>query len=123
MVEGGGAEVMLDGVSANARSAAIPRVNVLVGGECVRSGMGRRRGTHDREPRSRAQALQLCGFCIGYLTCIEEGRMTMWVDALVAAADRRRQAARIEVFNARRLRSRGCTVVIRLRERHVKKPY
>lgn len=55
------------------------------------------------------------------LTCIEEGRMTMWVDALAAATDRRRQAALIEVFNRLRLRSRGRVVVIRLRERSAKK--
>lgn len=54
-------------------------------------------------------------------TCIEEGRMTMWLDARAAAADRCRQAALIAVFNALRLRSRGRTAVIRLRERSAKK--
>ena len=36
---------------------------------------------------------------------------------LDAAADRRRQAALVEVFNKLRLRRRGAVVVIRLRER------
>ena len=45
----------------------------------------------------------------------------MWVDALDAANDRRRQAAPVEVFNKLGLQCRGCAVVIHLRERAVKK--
>jgi hypothetical protein len=51
------------------------------------------------------------------LTCVEAGRLTMWIDALDAAADRRRQAALVEVFNKLRLRCRGAVVAIRVRER------
>lgn len=51
------------------------------------------------------------------ITRVEVGRLTMWVDALDAANDRRRQAALVEVFNKLGLRCRGCTVVIHLRER------
>ena len=55
------------------------------------------------------------------LTCIEAERLTMWVDALDAADDRRRQAALVEVFNKLGLRCRGCIVVIHLRERAAEK--
>ncbi len=51
------------------------------------------------------------------LTCIEHGRLTLWVDALDAAADRRRQAALIEVFNRLGLKCRGRVVTIRLHDR------
>jgi hypothetical protein len=51
------------------------------------------------------------------LTCIERGRLTLWVDALDAAADRRRQAALVEVFNKLGLRCRGRVVTLRLHER------
>ena len=51
------------------------------------------------------------------LTCIEEGRLTMWVDALDAAEDRRRQAALVGVINKLGLRCRESLVVIRLRQR------
>ena len=55
------------------------------------------------------------------LTCVECERLTMWVDALDAANDRRRQAALVEVFNRLGLRCRGCVVAIHLRERTVQK--
>jgi hypothetical protein len=55
------------------------------------------------------------------LTCVSDGQITMWVEALDAAADRRRQAALVEVFNKLRLRCRGAVVVLRLRERTVGK--
>lgn len=51
------------------------------------------------------------------LTCVEAGRLTMWVDALDAADDRRRQAALVEVFNKLGMRCRGREVAIHLRER------
>jgi hypothetical protein len=51
------------------------------------------------------------------LTCIENGRLAMWVDALDAAEDRRRQAALVEVINKLGLRCRESVVVIRLRQR------
>nr|MBK7069852.1 hypothetical protein [Deltaproteobacteria bacterium] len=41
------------------------------------------------------------------LTVVETERLTMWVDALDAAEDRRRQAALVEVFNNLGLRCRG----------------
>lgn len=50
------------------------------------------------------------------LTCIADGQMTMWVDALAGAADRRRQGALAEALNRRELRCRGAKVVIRVRE-------
>ena len=50
-------------------------------------------------------------------TCVEAGWLTMWVDALDAANDRRRQAALVDVFNGLALRCRGCVVRIHLRER------
>ena len=49
-------------------------------------------------------------------TCIEDGKLTLWVDALDAAVDRRRQEALVEVFNTLALQCRGCTVTIRLRQ-------
>jgi hypothetical protein len=51
------------------------------------------------------------------LTVVETGRLTMWVDALDAAEDRRRQAGLVEVFNNLGLRCRGSAVVIHLRQR------
>jgi hypothetical protein len=54
-------------------------------------------------------------------TCIEDGKLTLWVDALDAADDRRRQAALVEVFNKLALRCRGCAVTIRLRQSQEKK--
>ena len=51
------------------------------------------------------------------LTCIENGRLAMWVDALDAAEDRRPQAALVEVINKLGLRCRESVVVIRLRQR------
>jgi hypothetical protein len=50
------------------------------------------------------------------LTCIADGQMTMWVDALAGATDRRRQGALAEALNRRELRCRGAKVVIRVRE-------
>lgn len=50
------------------------------------------------------------------LTCVEAGRLTMWVDALDGADDRARQAALVAAFNHLKLRCRGREVVIRLRE-------
>ncbi len=55
------------------------------------------------------------------LTCIENGRLAMWVDALDAAEDRRRQAALVEVINKLGLRCRESVVVIRLRQRPVER--
>ncbi len=49
-------------------------------------------------------------------TCIEDGKLTLWVEALDVAADRRRQVALVEVFNKLALRCRGCVVTIRLRQ-------
>jgi hypothetical protein len=54
-------------------------------------------------------------------TCIEEGKLTLWVEALDVAADRRRQEALVRVFNQLALRCRGCVVAIRLRQSHGKK--
>ncbi|MEZ4407748.1 MAG: hypothetical protein R3A52_14940 [Polyangiales bacterium] len=51
------------------------------------------------------------------LTCVEDGRLTMCVDVMDGARDRRRQAALIEVFNKLGLRCRGRDVVIRTHER------
>jgi len=51
------------------------------------------------------------------LTVVENGRLTMWVDALDAAEDRRRQAALVDVFNDLALRCRESAVVIRVRQR------
>jgi hypothetical protein len=51
------------------------------------------------------------------LTCITDGRLTMWVNALDDADDRRRQAALVEVINKLELQCRGRVVVIHLRER------
>ncbi|MDP3218135.1 MAG: hypothetical protein Q8S73_28780 [Deltaproteobacteria bacterium] len=51
------------------------------------------------------------------LTVVETERLTMWVDALDAAEDRRRQAALVEVFNSLGLRCRGSAGVIHLRQR------
>jgi len=50
------------------------------------------------------------------LTCITDGQMTMWVDALAGAADRRRQLALAEALNQSELRCRGAKVVVRVRE-------
>ena len=55
------------------------------------------------------------------LTGIERERLTMWVDVLDAANDRRRQTALVEVFNKLGLRCRGASVVIHLRERSAEK--
>lgn len=55
------------------------------------------------------------------LTVVETGRLTMWVDALDAAEDRRRQSALVEVFNNLALRCRGSTVTIHLRQRPAEK--
>lgn len=49
-------------------------------------------------------------------TCIENGKLTLWVESIGAAADRRRQAALVEVFNKLELRCRGCVVTIRVRQ-------
>ena len=54
-------------------------------------------------------------------TCIEDGKLTLWVEALDVAADRRRQVALVEVFNKLALRCRGCVVTIRLRQNSEKK--
>lgn len=51
------------------------------------------------------------------LTVVETERLTMWVDALDAAEDRRRQAALVEVFNNLGLRCRGSAVLIHLHQR------
>ena len=50
------------------------------------------------------------------LTCLTDGQMTMWVDALAGAADRRRQLALVEALNQRDLQCRGVRVVVRVRE-------
>jgi hypothetical protein len=50
------------------------------------------------------------------LTCVEDGRLTMWVEALEGADDRRRQTALVEAFNQLGLRCRGRDLVIHLRE-------
>lgn len=50
------------------------------------------------------------------LTCITDGQMTMWVDALAGAADRRRQLALAEALNQSEPRCRGAKVVVRVRE-------
>jgi len=55
------------------------------------------------------------------ITCIEDGKLTLWVDALDAAADRRRQEALVGVFNKLTLRCRGCVVTIRLGQSHEEK--
>lgn len=55
------------------------------------------------------------------LTCVEAGRLTMWVEALDSAEDRRLQGALVEVFNKLGLRCRGNAVVIHLRDRAVGK--
>ena len=47
--------------------------------------------------------------------------LTLWVEALDAAVDRRRQEALVAVFNKLALRCRGCAVTIRLRQRHDEK--
>jgi hypothetical protein len=54
-------------------------------------------------------------------TCIEDGKLTLWVEALDVAADRRRQEALVRVFKQLALRCRGCVVTIRLRQNHEKK--
>ncbi len=56
------------------------------------------------------------------LTCLERGRLTLWVDALDAAADRRRQAALVEVFNKLGLRCRDRVVTLRLHDRAMRNP-
>ncbi len=48
------------------------------------------------------------------MTCVEDGRMTMWVRELDAADDKRRQRALVEVFNQLGLTRRGHRVVIHL---------
>lgn len=53
------------------------------------------------------------------LTCVEAGRLTLWVDALDGAEDRPRQAALVATFNQLKLRCRGRDVVVHLRERAV----
>jgi len=55
------------------------------------------------------------------ITCIEDGKLTLCVKALDAAADRRRQEALVAVFNNLALRCRGCAVKIRLRQSHEEK--
>ena len=52
------------------------------------------------------------------ITRIEDGKLTLWVEALDAAVDRRRQGALVAVFNKLALRCRGCAVTIRLRQSH-----
>ena len=49
------------------------------------------------------------------VTCVENAKLTMWVEAMDGADDRRRQAALVESFNSLGLRCRGCTVTVRLR--------
>ena len=49
-------------------------------------------------------------------TCIEDGKLTLWVEGFDAAVDRRRQEALVAVFNKLALRCRGCVVTIRLRQ-------
>jgi hypothetical protein len=49
--------------------------------------------------------------------CVESGRLTLWVDPVASAADRRQQEALIEVFNKLALRCRDATIVLRLHER------
>lgn len=51
------------------------------------------------------------------LTCIEDGKLTLCVNALDAAADRRRQQALVEVINTLKLGCRGKQVAIRILER------
>lgn len=51
------------------------------------------------------------------LTVIEAGRLTIWIDAIDAPDQRRRQAALVDVFNQLALRCRGSVVTIHLRER------
>jgi hypothetical protein len=51
------------------------------------------------------------------LACLEAGRLTLWVDPVTSADDRRQQSALVEVFNKLALRCRGATIVIRLHER------
>ena len=41
------------------------------------------------------------------LTCVETGRLTLWVEALDGAEDRARQAALVATFNQLKLRCRG----------------
>lgn len=55
------------------------------------------------------------------ITCIEDGKLTLWVEALDAAAERRRQEALVAVFDKLALRCRGCAVTIRLRQSRVEK--
>ncbi len=54
------------------------------------------------------------------LTCVEDARLTLWVEALDGAEDRSRQAALVAAFNQLKLRCRGREVVVHLRERAVK---
>ena len=55
------------------------------------------------------------------ITCIEDGKLTLWVEAIDAAAYRRRQEALVALFNKLTLRCRGCVVTIRLRQNHKEK--
>ena len=49
------------------------------------------------------------------ITRIEDGRLTLWVEALDAAVDRRRQEALVAVFNKLALRCCGCARATRRR--------
>lgn len=51
------------------------------------------------------------------LTRIEDGRLTMWVDALEGADDQRRQEAVVACFNKLGLRCRGKEIVVHLHGR------
>ena len=50
------------------------------------------------------------------ITCVENGKLTLWVEAVGGAADQRRQAALVEVFNKIALRCRGSLVNVRVRQ-------
>ncbi len=54
------------------------------------------------------------------LTCVEDGRLTMWVDALEGADDQRRQEAVVACFNKLGLRCRGKKIVVHLHGRPAK---
>ncbi len=55
------------------------------------------------------------------VTRIAPGHLTLWVEAVGGAADRRLQANLVEAFNKLQLRSRGSLVEIRLRQTHTMK--
>jgi hypothetical protein len=87
-------------------------------GGLIRGGRGRGgRGGSNVAPRWSPYPLFALLLSRSALTCVEDARLTLWVEALDGAEDRLRQAALVAAFNQLTLRCRGREVVVHIRER------